>query len=355
MEGGSTLRALRVGAGLTIDELAERSGVSPRTIGGIERGHIRRPHQGTIDALAGGLGLEPGDGDRLRAAVFAEPATAGLPRATPCFTGREEDLAWLVAAAGRGGLVHVAGLPGIGKTALAVQAAARLAGDFPHGVRFVDLGGDRPPTLPEVARRVAQALGGGADWRGLLARRRVLLILDGVSDPGLMASLLPKEGPAVTVMTSSRRLPLPGGRARVLAPLSAAAAERALHRMIGEAVPATVAGDLARHGHGLPLALRAIANRVLTRRRWPVELIAERLARPGRLLDELTVGDLSVGAAFDRGYRQLPGPARSAIRALARQPRPPATALAELARCGWARSSVEYDVHPVLHAFAATL
>lgn len=357
MDGGSTLRALRIGAGLTIDELAARSGVSPRTIGGIERGRIRRPHAGTLGALAGGLGLDPEGGDRLRAAVSAEPATAGLPRATPCFTGREEDLAWLVAAVGRGRLVHVAGLPGIGKTALAVQAVSRLAGDFPHGVRFVDLGGDRPPTLSEVARRVGRALGVGADWRGLLARRRVLLVLDGASDPGGVAALLPAEGPAVAVVTSSRWLPLPGGQSRVLAPLSATAAQRALHRMIGGAVPDAAVGDLARHGHGLPLALRVIANRVLTRRRWPVERIAERLARPGRLLDELTVGDLSVGAVFDRGYRQLPGPARSAVRALARDPRPPATALAELAGCGWARvrSPAGYEVHPLLRAFAATL
>ncbi|NUS62500.1 MAG: helix-turn-helix transcriptional regulator, partial [Saccharothrix sp.] len=67
VDGGAVLRALRIGAGLTIDELAARSGVSPRTIGGIERGRVRRPHQGTIGALAGGLGLDPGGRERLRA------------------------------------------------------------------------------------------------------------------------------------------------------------------------------------------------------------------------------------------------------------------------------------------------
>ncbi len=348
MEGGSRLRALRVEAGLTIDGLAQRSGVSPRTIGGIERGRIRCPHQRTIGALADGLGLGPGGGDRLRGAGYT--AAAGLPRVAPGFTGREHDLDWLVAAAGRGPLVHVAGLPGIGKTALAIQAATRLAGDFPDGVRFVAVGGDPPPT---VARRVAQALGGDAD-RG--ARPRVLLILDGVGEPGQVAPLLGAEGPAVTVLTSSRRLPLPGAQSRVLAPLSATAGERALHRMIDGVVPAAEAGVLARHCHGLPLALRAVANRVLTRRRWPVERIAERLARPGRFLDELSVGDLSVGAAFHRGYRQLPGPARSAVRALAQGSAAPA-ALSALADCGWAwvRPSGEYEIHPVLRGFAATL
>lgn len=355
VEGGSALRALRVGAGLTIDDLAQRSRVSPRTIGGIERGRIRRPQQGTIGALASGLGLGPGGGDRLLAAVYAEPAATGLPRVTPCFTGRDEDLDWLVAAAGRGRLVQIAGLPGVGKTALAVRAAARLAGDFPAGVRFVRLDDDPSPTLQVVTRRLAQALG-GADWRGRLARRRMLLILDGVADPGPVAALVPPAGPAVTVLTSSRRLPLPDRQCRVLTPLSADAGAAALRRMVGRAVPDPLTDDLARHCHGLPLALRAVANRVLTRRGRSVERIAERLARPGRLLAELATGDLSVEAAFLRGYRRLPVTARAAVRALAGTSPPPA-ALAELTGCGWVRmpSPGRYEVHPVLHAFAATL
>ncbi|GAA0572379.1 hypothetical protein GCM10010172_66160 [Paractinoplanes ferrugineus] len=357
MPGGSALRALRIGAGLTIDELAARSGVSSRTIGGIERGRIRRPHERTLGALAAGLELGPGSGDRLRAAVGAEAAGAGLPRVTPFFTGREEELAWLVAAAGSSRLVQVTGLPGIGKTALVLQAAARLAGDFPHGVRFVDLGGGRPLPAPAVARQVAQALGGRTveQGRDLLERRRVLLIVDGMTDPAQVSGLLPTRGPAVTMVTSARRLPLPDGRCRVLTALPDATGERTLHRMLGATGPDRVLTGLARHCHGLPLALRAVANRVLTRRRWPVDRIAHRLAQPGRLLDELAAGDLSVGAAFHRGYRSLPATARLAVRALAQEP-PPA-ALAELAACGWSWPGPRggYEAYPMLRAFAATL
>lgn len=363
VEGGAALRALRIGAGLTIDELAGRSGVSVRTIGGIERSRIRRPQEGTIGALADALRLGPAGGDRLRAALRAEPAAVGLPRSTPCFTGRAADLDWLAAATGGERLIQIAGLPGVGKTALTVRAAARVAANFPHGVRLVDLDGHRPPGPAEVARRVAMALGGssGAECRDLLSRRRALLILDGVRHPGQMAALLPATGPAVTVTTCAWRMPLPGVRCRVLAPLSAADSRLALDRMIDGTVPDRVAVELVRLCHGLPLALRAVANRVLTRGRWPAERIAARLARPGRLLDELTAGDLSVRAAFHRGYLQLPGPARRAVRTLAAEGRPaadvPPVALAELAGCGWVTASADgrYDVHPILRAFAATV
>ncbi|GAB7045950.1 helix-turn-helix domain-containing protein [Catenuloplanes indicus] len=356
MDGGAALRALRVGAGLTIDGLAARSGVSARTIGGIERGRIRRPQDGTIGALAGGLRLGPAGGARLRAALHAESAAAGLPRSTPCFTGRTADLDWLAAAIGSGRPVQIAGLPGVGKTALALRAAARSAADFPHGVRLADLGGHRPPGPAEAARRVARALSGGTDAGGHGPRRRVLLIVDGVSDPGQVAALLPAAGPAVTVMTCAHRIPLPGVRSRVLAPLPADDSRLALDRMTGGTVPDRVVGDLARLCHGLPLALRAVANRLLTRGRWPVERIADRLMRPGRLLDELAAGDLSVRATFHRGCLQLPGPARHALRTLARDA-PPAAALAELARCGWVPppATGAYDVHPLLRAFAATI
>ena len=63
VSGGSTLvldftrvRAARREAGLTIAELAERSGVGARTIGRIETGRVI-PNVGTLSAIAGGLGI----------------------------------------------------------------------------------------------------------------------------------------------------------------------------------------------------------------------------------------------------------------------------------------------------------
>lgn len=358
LTGGSALRALRTTAGLTIDDLAARSCVSPRTIGAIERGRIRRPREGTLAALAEALRLGPDDGTRLRAAVRTEPAAIGLPRLTPCFTGRDDDLDRLTGAVSRHRVIELAGLPGIGKSALAMQAAARLSGDFPDGVRFVELGSS-PAAHPAVlARDLARSLDADvpddhgsavATWRRLLDERRLLLVFDDATDAVRLAPLLPDRGASVAVVTTSGRLSLPPRRARrVLTPLPAPDAELALHRMIGPTATGAGVAELAQHCHGLPLALRIVANRVRTRHGWPIERIAAQLARPGRL-EALTAGDLSVGAALDRGYRRLPEPLRAAVRALA-APAPPAAALADLAGSGWV--TPDHGVNSILQAFA---
>jgi transcriptional regulator with XRE-family HTH domain len=54
---GAWLRMQRVAAGLTQEELAERSGVSVRTIADIERGRTRRPYPSSVRVLTSALGL----------------------------------------------------------------------------------------------------------------------------------------------------------------------------------------------------------------------------------------------------------------------------------------------------------
>jgi transcriptional regulator with XRE-family HTH domain len=54
---GGMLRAFRRAAGLTHEELAQRSQVSVRTISDIERGRVRRPHRRSVQQLATALGL----------------------------------------------------------------------------------------------------------------------------------------------------------------------------------------------------------------------------------------------------------------------------------------------------------
>jgi XRE family transcriptional regulator, fatty acid utilization regulator len=67
---GRDVRRLRKLVNLTLEELAERCGVTPNYIGSIENGH-RDPSLSTIQALAGGLGVTPrdlfGGGDSLGA------------------------------------------------------------------------------------------------------------------------------------------------------------------------------------------------------------------------------------------------------------------------------------------------
>jgi len=79
---GDLVRRHRIAAGLTQEELAERSGVSPRSISEIERGGGSVPRRSTVELLAGALGLAPGGRAALRAALPARTTPASIPRPT---------------------------------------------------------------------------------------------------------------------------------------------------------------------------------------------------------------------------------------------------------------------------------
>ena len=199
------LRRLRDEAGLTQEELAEAARVSPRTVSDLERGIHRSAQKDTAGLLAGALGLaDPVCGlfiaaargralpdevlaaRRDASAVLAAEATVGLqaasalvPREMPAdvgqFTGRAVELAELDllltdATTQQGGVPHpvvistVSGTAGVGKTALAVRWAHRVAEAFPDGRLYVNLRGydlDRPVTPRGCTGRILARFGCG--------------------------------------------------------------------------------------------------------------------------------------------------------------------------------------------------
>ena len=104
------LRALRVRAGLTQEELAERAGLTPHAISALERGTRTRPYPHTLRALADALGLDEVERADLRAAVPSRQAAAdtagpttpeataagpsGLRPAPPCWAGTTRWPTW---------------------------------------------------------------------------------------------------------------------------------------------------------------------------------------------------------------------------------------------------------------------
>lgn len=147
---GSLLRSLRIAGGLTQEELAEAARVSYRSISDLERGVSRFPRRDTARLLADALGLSGDDRARFEAAARGRhPATGNgvhgplpggiaaatrtLPRDIASFTGREpeiESILTAVTGTGAGRVVDICaidGMAGMGKTALAVHAAHRLA------------------------------------------------------------------------------------------------------------------------------------------------------------------------------------------------------------------------------------
>lgn len=74
------VRRSRQAAWMTQEELADRSGLSPRTIQAIERGQVRRPQRETVRLLANALNLQDAARDEFEtAARLGLPAPAGDP------------------------------------------------------------------------------------------------------------------------------------------------------------------------------------------------------------------------------------------------------------------------------------
>src|SRR4051812_7437828 len=83
------LRGLRDAAALTQEELAERSGLTAKAIGALERGERRRPYRHTVRALADGLGRDDGDRAVLTALIGRRRAGDGHPPNHPAPWGSE--------------------------------------------------------------------------------------------------------------------------------------------------------------------------------------------------------------------------------------------------------------------------
>lgn len=165
------LREYRERAVFSLEHLAELSGVSDRTISDIERSVSTAPQRRTLLALVAALNLTESERDEfLRAARLGKVTTgsggrsASLePRRLPDFTGRTSEIAQLLAfldartATGRtvAPVAVVHGAPGMGKTALAVEALHRRASN-PSVAFFVDLNG--LDAIPLTPLQVLQAL-----------------------------------------------------------------------------------------------------------------------------------------------------------------------------------------------------
>jgi DNA-binding SARP family transcriptional activator len=226
----------------------------------------------------------------------------------------------------------VAGIGGVGKTALAVHAAHQVRQHYPDGQLYVDLRGAGPDAADplNVLSAFLRAFGvppnatpadldeRAAMYRSVLAARKVLVVLDDAADATQIQHLLPGSASCGVLVTSRRRLPeMQWDEQAELEGMSRDEALTLFSRTIGAEragkEPAAVAEVVDACGR-LPLALRITAAKLVDRPQWTVRSMADKLARERGRLSELRVGSLEVEATFHLGYGQLDATSARAFR-----------------------------------------
>jgi len=273
------------------------------------------------------------------------PAACTLPADTSAFTGRGQQMEEIGAAAaaaahaGRVVAIHaIDGMPGVGKTTLAVHVGHLVASQFPDRQLFVDLHAHTPgqrPVDPTDALAILLAADGvdprympgslegrAAMWRDRLSGKRVLLILDNAASSAQVEPLLPGAAGCLVLVTSRRYLgDLPSALVSVpldtLPPADAAAMFTSLApRAASEPGKVTQMAGLCGH---LPLAIALLASLFTRHQSWTMDdLIGETKAK----LLTVRAENRTVAAAFELSYQYLTAAQQLFFRHLGLHPGP---------------------------------
>jgi DNA-binding SARP family transcriptional activator len=335
----------------------------------------------------------------------ARPRPRQLPTAVADLAGRAGELAALtqiLAATEAGGpgtvvISAIAGMAGVGKTALALHWAHHVADRFGDGQLYVNLRGfdpsGTPVTVTEAIRGFLEALGVPPEripaspeaqaglYRSLLSGKRMLIVLDNARDEQQVRPLLPASPGSLVLVTSRSQLcglaAADEARLLTLDVLSHTEAVQMLTTRLGTARSAAepeALNEIASLCACLPLALAVAAARAAARSGFSLAALADELADSAGRLDSLDAGDpgSSVRVVFSWSTSQLSDESARMFRLLGLHPGPdisvPAAAsladrgqpqtrrlLRELARAHLIAEHIpgRYAFHDLLRAYAA--
>jgi DNA-binding SARP family transcriptional activator len=287
---------------------------------------------------------DPAGGERRdqRSAVTNRPPVARqLPMEASGITDREHVIervgrALTGSSNGQPRLVVLSGPPGIGKTAVALAAAHRIADQFPDGQLYADLGDKAARGRREggVLARFLESLGAPGDvpphatdaaataFRSLTAGRRMLIVLDGAVAAAQVRALLPGSSTCSMLVTSRHTLTgllvSPGAHRFQLDVLTTRAGVAMLSTLLG---PGRVdaqrrsASELVELCGGLPLALRIAAAHLIAEPVLPIAAYVHRVRTDGPVCVLRVAGDrrLSVEHSMATSYDQLGQDERNAL------------------------------------------
>ena len=348
--------------------------------------------------------IERGDSDSLVSMLTHDVLLCRLPALDANFAGRDAELAALDRLLDEVGggveplVISISGTAGVGKTALAVHWAHRVASRFGDGQLYLNLHGFGPYAEPvPVARAIRSLLEGlqvppgriPADaeaqaglYRSLLAGRRTLILLDNARDANHVRELLPDNGDCLAVVTSRGRLPdlaAAGGAHLIwLDVLTRADARSLLEQRLGAGRLhiGAVVDELIELCARLPLALAVTAAHAAEHPERALTTVVAQLRDERRRLDALETGDPATGvrSVLSCSYRQLSDPAGRMFRLLGVHPGPDLTvpaaaslarvpeasarrAVSELTRSGLLAEHVpgRFSCHDLLRGYAAQL
>ncbi|MBZ3905073.1 AfsR/SARP family transcriptional regulator [Streptomyces griseiscabiei] len=263
--------------------------------------------------------------------LFARPApTAPAPSTLPShgdLVGRAEESRVLRCVSPAGGAIAlhtVSGMPGVGKTLLAVHTARALRDSYPDAQLFLDLrghaSGQRPLSPVDALGQLLRTLGvpagslpSGLDeltslWRTLLNTRRTVIVLDDATDPEQVRPLLPGASLSLVIVTSRRRLTgLPGLRTLSLDTLPTEDAVALFRHLVGTERSSDTDGtyQVVRLCGHLPLAIEIAAGRLNSRPSWTISHLIQRLTKGPDRLGEIRDGFRAVARAFEMSYHTL--------------------------------------------------
>jgi tetratricopeptide (TPR) repeat protein len=354
-------RGLRVIPVLTGDAVLPTEADLPLDIAGLGRRQyvpLRRRYT-DVDLTYLVKRITEADTELAQAATRHRSSTGSVPRqlvAPPrLFTGRKDQLAALTRNLDERGeagatvvISAIGGAGGIGKTALALYWAYQHVERFPDGQLYVNLRGFDPsgePLRAEVAvRGFLDALGvdpaaipvdldaQAALYRGQLAGKRMLVVLDNVHSTEQVEPLLPGSPTCTVLITSRRRLTglitRHGAQSLGLDMLTQAEARELFTRHVGvdrvaAAEPEAVT-ELLSWCAGLPLAVSIVAARAAQHPNFPLALLAEELREESARLNALEGGEpsASLRAVFSWSYHALAGEQAEVFGLLALAPGP---------------------------------
>ena len=287
------------------------------------------------------------------------PPVDTLPPQAAEFVGREEELQELARQPGDTPQISVIeGMAGVGKTALAVQAAQAASPAYPDGIYYLNLHAHDPESpsvnAPEALHRLlrmftapATQIPGDAAQRAALlraqlSRKRAVVILDDAAQADQIRPLLPLTGQCLILVTTRRALAgLEGADALSLDVLPSDDAVALFQQVAGREHDEAQAATAVELCGRLPLAIQLAAGRLA--QDYPpsiADLVAELSQSPSRLGGTGVVRP-EVMSAFDLSYRSLDPAHQRLFRRLGMNPCPDVSLPAAAALSGGTLSETE--------------